>query len=233
MRRSDPGSPGSREASKACARRRFSRWTRRNSRPNRCSAAQAILVAVSPLERLAQRAMDMRSYRDERLLARSETEGARRRRPRHPAQGGGEDLRRLDAHHREVPQTNEANRRACTQTFSEAHACDLRHRRGAASPVGAARTERRGNPRAPLRAVREEAQGKVSVSTMSRAVRKLGWTFKKVAGSLRARRREEKCLARAGEAPRSEETGVRRRMLDQHRPHQALRKSPKRGARLR
>ena len=48
--------------------------------------------------------------------------------------------------------------------------------------------------------LRENKSGvRVSVPTMSRAVRKLGWTFKKVAGSLRARRREKKCLARTSE----------------------------------
>nr|MDQ3834663.1 hypothetical protein [Actinomycetota bacterium] len=43
----------------------------------------------------------------------------------------------------------------------------------------------------------EERQGaKVSISTMSRAIRKLGWTRKKKFGSHRARRRRENCLAR-------------------------------------
>jgi transposase len=49
---------------------------------------------------------------------------------------------------------------------------------------------------------------RVSISAMSRAVRRLGWTFKKVAGSLRARRREKRYLARACEGPRPDEAGV-------------------------
>lgn len=61
----------------------------------------------------------------------------------------------------------------------------------------------------------EKRKVRVSVSTMSRAVRKLGWTFKKVAGSLAslARRTEERCLARSCEFPRSKQTRVHRRML--------------------
>ena len=45
----------------------------------------------------------------------------------------------------------------------------------------------------------EEKRGvRDSVATMSRAIRnKLGWTYKKDAGCIRARRRKEKCLARA------------------------------------
>ena len=46
----------------------------------------------------------------------------------------------------------------------------------------------------------EEAGGvRVSVATMSRAVRKLAWSFKKDAGSHRARREGERCLARTPE----------------------------------
>jgi transposase len=48
---------------------------------------------------------------------------------------------------------------------------------------------------------------KVSISTMSRAVRKLGWTFKRVVGSHRARPKEARCLAPAREASRSGSAG--------------------------
>ena len=43
----------------------------------------------------------------------------------------------------------------------------------------------------------ESKQGdKVSISTMSRAIRRLGWTLKKESGCLRTKRSREKCLAR-------------------------------------
>jgi transposase len=43
---------------------------------------------------------------------------------------------------------------------------------------------------------------RVSVATMSRAVRKLGWSFKKVVGGHRARREGERRLARTPERDR-------------------------------
>jgi transposase len=56
--------------------------------------------------------------------------------------------------------------------------------------------ERRRYPRAPLPDVGRGWGVRVSVATMSRAVRKLAWSFKKDAGSHRARREGERCLAR-------------------------------------
>jgi transposase len=79
----------------------------------------------------------------------------------------------------------------------------------------------------------QERKVRVSVATMSRAVRKLGWTFKKVAGCLRAGRTGARCLAGPSKEDRSEQTRLRRRMLDQHRPQRALRQSSEGGARLR
>ncbi len=56
----------------------------------------------------------------------------------------------------------------------------------------------------------EEKRGvRVSVATMSRAVRKLGWTYKKVVGGHRAQRGAQKGLAEAPEGRRSEAPGVR------------------------
>lgn len=61
-----------------------------------------------------------------------------------------------------------------------------------------------------------EHRAKVSISTMSRAIRKLGWSYKKECGSLRARRSGEKCLAREGKGTRSEQAPLRRRVRDEH-----------------
>ncbi len=122
----------------------------------------------------------MRSCQDERLLARSETEGTRRRGPWHPAQGGGEDLGHLYAHPGEISETEKAERGSCSEAVSRAHSFNLLNCPGEARPVEAARRERR---EATLERHCElwetERKVRVSVSTMSRAVRKLGWTFKK------------------------------------------------------
>src|SRR5215212_3059214 len=103
--------------------------------------------------------MVVRSYRDERLLARPKTEGVRGPRPWHPAQGGGEDLRHLDADHREVPEAKKGRRSFGPGKIDRPKAFHLRDLRGAAGPVEAARRERRGHPRAPLRAVGKGAGG--------------------------------------------------------------------------
>jgi hypothetical protein len=138
---------------------------------------------------------------------------------------------RLDAHHREVPEAKEANRRLGCEAFTRAHAIDLRDRPGTQGPVEAELNE---NGEATLgrhcELWEQEREVKVSVPTVSRAVRGPGWTSKKVARSLRARRRSARCLARARKAPRSQEARVRGRMLDQHRPHETLRQSPQREA---
>lgn len=64
----------------------------------------------------------------------------------------------------------------------------------------------------------------VSVATISRAIRhRLGWTFKKDAGCLRAGRGGARCLARTPEVGGSGAAGVRGRVLDQHRHGPALR----------
>ncbi len=65
-------------------------------RPRRLRRSRSIVVRIA-VKQFSRWAMVMRSYRDERLLARPEAEAARRRGPRHPQKGGGEDLRRLDA----------------------------------------------------------------------------------------------------------------------------------------
>jgi transposase len=75
----------------------------------------------------------------------------------------------------------------------------------------------------------EERRGvRVSISTMSRAVRKLGWTLKKVAGGLRARRARAGRLAGAAEGPRPRAVGVRGRVLDQRGHGAALRQGAQR-----
>jgi hypothetical protein len=122
----------------------------------------------------------MRCCTNERLLARPQAEGARRRRPRHPQEGGGEDLLGLDAHHREVSQTQEANRRggpeALTWTRTPSICATSEERR-------ALWRQLEENDEATLERhceLWEECGGaRVLVATMSRAVRRLGWTFKK------------------------------------------------------
>ena len=153
--------------------------------------------------------MVMRNYRDECLLARSEAEGARR------------------AVDRGIPRKEVVRTFGVSMPTLERY---LRRRRegarlapgrspGRTPSIRSTVEERRmlwkqleendENGEATLQRHCElwenKRKVKISVSTMSRAVRKLGWTFKKVAGSLRARRREERCLARAREAPRSGE----------------------------
>jgi hypothetical protein len=62
---------------------------------------------------------------------------------------------------------------------------------------------------------------------MTRPVRhKLRWTRKKIAGSLRARRRSERCLAGAPGRSGPQTLGVRGRIFDEHRPHAPLRQGP-------
>lgn len=123
--------------------------------------------------------------------------------------GGREDLRRLDAH----PGERYLRRRR------EGAGLDPGSSPGRTPSICASVEQRRmlwkqleGNDDATLEDHCElwekKRKVKVSVSTMSRAVRKLGWTFKKVTGSLRARRTKEKCLARARKALRSEEAGI-------------------------
>src|SRR5215211_5237439 len=97
--------------------------------------------------------MVVRSCTDVCLLARSQAEGARRHRPRHPKDGGGQDLRGLHAHHREVHQAKKTNRGGGPEALSRTDALHLGHRRRAPCPLEAARRERRGDPRASLRAV--------------------------------------------------------------------------------
>src|SRR5215212_9381051 len=97
--------------------------------------------------------MVVRCCTNERLLARSQAEGARRRRPRRPEERGGEDLLGLDAHHREVSQTQEANRRGGPEALTRTNTLHLRYLRGAPRPMEATRRERRSDARTPLRAV--------------------------------------------------------------------------------
>jgi len=59
----------------------------------------------------------------------------------------------------------------------------------------------------------------VSVATMSRAVRRLGWTFKKVGGGHRTRRTVQGFLQRTPKRDRSQAAEVRRRVLDQRSAH--------------
>jgi hypothetical protein len=58
-----------------------------------------------------------------------------RDRRRHPEEGGREDLRRLDARARGVPETEEVNRGVGTEADPRTYPFDLRHHRGAAGPV--------------------------------------------------------------------------------------------------
>lgn len=68
----------------------------------------------------------------------------------------------------------------------------------------------------PLSTLRTWERGvKVPVETMSRAMRKLGWTFKKVVGGLRVRQGGAKRLARTSERHRPQVHDVRGRVLDQ------------------
>src|ERR687890_2238121 len=63
----------------------------------------------------------------------------------------------------------------------------------------------------------------VSVATMSRAVRKLGWTFKKVGGGHRAGRTSQRFVQGTAKRGRSRAAEVRRRVLDQRSAHPTLR----------
>src|SRR5829696_8376104 len=103
--------------------------------------------------------MVVRSCMDERLLARSEAEGARRRGPRHPQEGGSEDLWRLDAHPGEVSKAKEGKRRVSPRKIPWPNAVYLRKRRGAAGSLEATRREQRGYLGASLRAVEDQAEG--------------------------------------------------------------------------
>ena len=76
------------------------------------------------------------------------------------------------------------------------------------------------NPEATLEKHREmwerEHGVRVSVATMSRAIRKLGWSYRKRRPSLRARRAGAKRLEGAGRTSRPRAVGVRRRVWHQH-----------------
>src|SRR5215213_2090602 len=180
--------------------------------------------------------MVVRCCTNERLLARSQAEGARRRRPRRPEEGGGEDLLGLDAHYREVSKTQEANRRGGPEALARTNALHLRYLRGAPRPMEATRRERRSDARAPLRTVggvrRREGVG--GHHEPGRAQARLDVQKK----SLGASEQNEQARGAWREyvralGARSEEAGVRGRMLHQHRPHEALRQGPERRAGLR
>src|SRR5215217_8973239 len=104
----------------------------------RCNCAQPRASNPAYLEQLAQRMMVVRSWKYERLLARSQAEGARRHRPRHPKDGGGQDLRGLHAHHREVHRAKKTNRGGGPEALSRTDALHLGHRRRAPCPLEAA-----------------------------------------------------------------------------------------------
>jgi len=76
----------------------------------------------------------------------------------------------------------------------------------------------------------------VSVATMSRAVRRLGWTFKKVSGGHRTGRTSQGFVQGTAKRGRSRAAEVRRRVLDQRSAHPTLRqgsqgrKGPREGA---
>src|SRR5215211_262712 len=68
----------------------------------------------------------------------------------------------------------------------------------------------------------------VSAATMSRAIRRLGWTRKKIIGCHRVGRRDQKRLVGAPEGRRPQAAGVRGRVLDEHRPQPTLRQGTQR-----
>jgi len=63
----------------------------------------------------------------------------------------------------------------------------------------------------------------VSVATMSRAVRRLGWTFKKVGGGHRTGRTSQRFVQGTAKRGRSRAAEVRRRALDQRSAQPTLR----------
>src|SRR5215203_4765512 len=121
--------------------------------------------------------MVVRSCTDERLLARSETEGARRPRPRHSQKGGGFYLRSLDAHHREVSEAKEGGRgvgpgKLPGRTPSICTSVEERRMLWAQLEENSEATLERH-----CELWEQKRRVRVSVATMSRAIRhKLGWT---------------------------------------------------------
>ncbi|CAA9457250.1 MAG: hypothetical protein AVDCRST_MAG28-2674, partial [uncultured Rubrobacteraceae bacterium] len=74
----------------------------------------------------------------ERLFARFEAKSARRRQPRHPQEGGGEDLWRLNAHLGEVSEAKEGGCGVSPGKIPRPNAVHLLQRRGTADALQAA-----------------------------------------------------------------------------------------------
>jgi hypothetical protein len=133
------------------------------------------------LQRFARQMIRCDAMRHENLLAGPEGQDARRPRPWHAQEGGGGRLRRLPGHPQAVAEAASPNGLGGAQ--EEEARDEATHRRQRLperrAPCGASS---RSYPEATLEEHRElwehERGVRVSVATMSRAIRRLGWTYK-------------------------------------------------------